>query len=73
MTDIERRAAFDAKRKADGEEILKVLGEIQAKWPMLRVGQIISNALFDADYNQTDLFYVENEKLLAALKAELEK
>ncbi|MHB8407763.1 MAG: hypothetical protein ACYDHY_06570 [Acidiferrobacterales bacterium] len=68
----DKREEFDRKRREDGVDVLIVLKRIQAAHPMLRVGQIIANAMTAAAGQNYDVFYIENDKLLAAL-VELEK
>ncbi len=53
----------------DPKRIVKVLKEIEGFWvrhPDMRLGQIISNAAFEAK-GDPDPFYVEDEALVKAL------
>lgn len=53
----------------DRQVILAELGSIMTRFPQLRAGQIIVNALFEAGRVNPDTFYVEDWNLALALKA----
>ena len=55
-------------------EVLAALGEYWQKHPDLRLGQIVSNATYwgdDSGAFHLDPFYLEDDRLLAALKEAL--
>ena len=46
-------------------QLLSKLADLWEKFPMLRFGQLISNVMHPTD---TDLFYIQDEKLLELMK-----
>lgn len=61
-----------AKPNRDPERLIAAIREMHRRYPDLRVGQIIANAMIVGGW-QNDPFYIENDELASLIEKELKE